>query len=148
MIYYVLLTLHVLSATIWTGGHLILSIRYLPRALKEKNADIVRQFESKYEKLGMHALALLIITGLLQGFYLLPNFGDWFKHNNYIAINLTIKLTLLILTLLLALHARLRIIPKLNNENLKLLAFHIIAVTVIAVLLVIVGVSFRYGGIL
>jgi len=53
---------------------------------------------------------------------------------------------LLLITLLLALHARFGIIPKLSNDNLSKLAYHIITVTVIAVLMVIVGVSFRFGG--
>jgi hypothetical protein len=45
----------------------------------------------------------------------------------------------------LALHARLRLIPGLDNPNLRLLAAHIVIVTGLAVALVIVGVSFRTG---
>lgn len=138
--------LHVLAACIWAGGHLILSFMYLPQALKERNFEIVRQFEDRFEKIGIPALIILIITGLYQSFRLVPYFFDWFKHTYFVPVNITIKLTLLVITLLLALHARFRIIPRLSNDNLGKLAFHIISVTVIAVLMVIVGVSFRFGG--
>jgi putative copper export protein len=144
--YQISLILHVLAAGVWAGGHLILSIIYLPRALKEKNFEIIRQYEVRYEKIGIPALIILIATGLFQSFRLIPNFFDWFKHTYFVPINITLKLFLLIITLLLAHHARFRIIPKLSNENLTGLAVHIISVTVIAVLMVIVGVSFRFGG--
>ena len=55
---------------------------------------------------------------------------------------------LLVLTLALALHARLRIIPRLSPERLPTLALHIVLVTILAVLFVVVGVGFRTGGIL
>ena len=55
------------------------------------------------------------------------------------------KLLLLWLTVVLALHARLRLIPRLDSANLGLLAAHILIVTALAVALVIVGVDFRTG---
>ena len=55
------------------------------------------------------------------------------------------KLLLLGLTVALALHARLRLIPRLDTSNLGLLAAHILIVTALAVALVIVGVDFRTG---
>jgi len=144
--YNISITLHVLAATIWAGGHLILAIGFLPKALKDRNPEIIRFFESRYERIGIPALLVLVITGLYQAFRIIPNFFDWFNHTSFIPINITLKLTLLILTLILGIHARIWIIPKLNESNLKPLAYHIIAITVVAVLLVIVGVSFRFGG--
>ncbi len=55
---------------------------------------------------------------------------------------------LLLLTVMLAIHARLRLIPNLNAQNLPVLAGHVIGVTVLAVLFVLVGVGFRTGGLL
>jgi hypothetical protein len=56
-----------------------------------------------------------------------------------------VKLLLLAITVALALHARLRLIPRMDGSNLAVLAAHIIAVTALAVALVIVGVDFRTG---
>jgi len=36
MYHHILLILHLLAATIWVGGHLFLSIRFLPEAFRKK----------------------------------------------------------------------------------------------------------------
>jgi putative copper export protein len=143
-----ILLLHVLGATIWTGGHLVLAITVLPRALRAKDPSIVEQFEGGYEKLGMPALVLQLLTGLWLAHRLLPDPGAWFAFGSPAAANIFAKLCLLVLTLALALHARLRVIPRLNAERLPTLAVHVVLVTILSVLFVVVGVGFRTGGIL
>jgi hypothetical protein len=49
-------------------------------------------------------------------------------------------------TLGLAVHARLRLIPRLSDVTPPTLAWHIRAVTIAAVLFVVVGASIRVGG--
>ena len=144
--YKLIVLIHVLFATIWVGGHLILSIGFLPRALKQKDPAIIQQFESKYEPIGLPALAILVLTGLWLRIFYDSQLLGWFTFRGSLATHLALKVILVVLTLILAIHARFRIIPKLKPENLKALAFHIIAVTVIGVLLVILGVSIRTGG--
>lgn len=56
-----------------------------------------------------------------------------------------VKLLLLATTVVFALDARLRLIPRLSEQNLMALAWHIVPVTVVSVLFVVVGVSFRTG---
>ncbi len=36
--YATILLLHILGATIWTGGHLVLAVTILPRVLRERSA--------------------------------------------------------------------------------------------------------------
>ncbi len=86
------------------------------------------------------------MTGLWLGFRLVPNFADWFSFETPVSNGLALKLLLLLITVLLALHARLRILPRLTERSLPVLAWHIITVTVVAVLFVLVGVGFRTGG--
>jgi hypothetical protein len=57
-----------------------------------------------------------------------------------------IKFSLLLLTLGLAIHARLFIIPKLTKDTLNSLAYHIVGITILAVLFVILGAGIRLGG--
>ena len=97
-----LILLHVLGATIWVGGHLILSITFLPKTLREKDVMIIKNFEQHFERVGLPAFAL-------------------------------------------AVHVRFFIFPKVENENLSSLVFHIILVTVLAVTFVVVGLSFRFN---
>ncbi len=138
-----ILTLHLLAATIWTGGHLILSIIILPQVLKEKNAQKLRDFEGNYEKIGIPALIIQVVTGFYLVYNIVPDISKWFSFSDYFTTRIGIKLILLIATVLFALSAKFFVIPKLNDNNLKLMAFHIISVTLIAVTFVIIGASFK-----
>jgi hypothetical protein len=57
-----------------------------------------------------------------------------------------VKLLLLAGTAALALHARLQLIPTLNDDNLNGLAWHIRAITALAIAFVVVGALIRLGG--
>lgn len=141
--YRYILLIHVLAATVWAGGHLILVSTILPPALKNKDPELLLNFEKRYERIGIPSLILLVLTGLYMAHTLLPDFSLWFSFETHIAKHVSIKLMLLLTTILFALHARFRLIPNLTAKTLPLLASHIIAVTVVAVIFVIAGLSFR-----
>jgi len=141
----ILLVTHLLAATVWTGGHIVLSVVILPKVLKQQSPSALLEFESVFEKIGMPALVLQIITGAMLAYRLLPDVSLWFDMSNPVAHGIAAKLTLLTLTLLFALHARFRVIPNLNQGNLNVMAWHIIPVTLLSILFVIVGASFRTG---
>lgn len=141
----VLLLLHILAATIWTGGHLILSFIILPKALTAKSPEILLEFESAYEKIGMPALIVQIITGLMLMHRMVSDIRLWFDFSNPLNHIFMLKLTLLAATFSLALNARFRVIPKLNRDSLIIMAWHIRAVTLLSIAFVFVGVSFRAG---
>ena len=84
-------------------------------------------------------------TGLWLANNMIPDVGQWLQFGNPFSRLISIKLILLTLTVLLAIDARLRIIPRLSEDNIVSLAFHIIPVTAVSVLFVFVGVSFRTG---
>lgn len=137
-----LIVLHVLGACVWVGGHLVLALSVLPKALKKKNPEIVREFEVHYERVGIPALLLQVITGLMIAVIYMP-VSEWFTFQDRAHTHIGLKLILLLITFLLAIHARLFIIPKLSQNNLSLLAWHIAAVTIIAVLMLFLGLNFR-----
>lgn len=137
--------IHLLAATIWTGGHIVLSVVVLPQVLREKSPSSLLAFESVFEKIGMPALILQIVTGVMLAYRLIPDVGLWFDMSNPVAHGVVAKLTLLTLTFLFALNARFRVIPNLNKDNLYIMAWHIIPVTIFSILFVIVGASFRTG---
>jgi putative copper export protein len=143
--YGAMLLLHVLGATIWTGGHLVLALAVLPRVLREQSpADLLR-FESAYERVGIPGLIVQVATGVWLALQRAPEPSNWFSADDPAARLVGIKLALLGLTALLALDARLRLIPRLKVDNLGALAWHIVPVTSISVLFVVVGVAFRTG---
>jgi putative copper export protein len=144
--YRLLIILHILGATIWVGGHLVLSLTILPRALRERDPAIIRQFEEGYERIGIPALIIQVLTGLILAFHWAPDVGSWFQPSTFQASLITVKLGLLAMTVALAAHARLKIIPSLDSNNLRKLGAHIIAVTTIGVIMVVLGVAIRTGG--
>lgn len=139
------LLLHILAATIWTGGHIVLSVVVLPRILRERSPARLLEFESVYEKIGMPALIIQVITGLYLAYRMLPDVSQWLDFSNPVAHPILLKLSLLALTLGFAMSARFRVIPHLSEKNLVTMAWHIIPVTIISILFVITGVSFRTG---
>ncbi len=138
--------LHLLAATVWTGGHLVLALTVLPRALRRRNPQVLLDFEQGYEKLGMPALAIQVASGLWMALQLVPDWGQWFSPGTALERAVALKLALLAMTALVAAHARLRVIPTLRARTLPLMAWHVAAVTLLSVGFVLAGISFRYGG--
>lgn len=138
-----LILFHVLGATVWAGGHLILTIGFLPQALRHRDVSIILNFESHYEKIGIPALLIQVVTGISMALIYVP-FSEWGSLATSHHVYLWTKLGLLLATMALGIHARLFIIPKLSPEKLSLLALHIILVTILAIALIITGLSFRF----
>lgn len=139
------LLLHVIAASIWIGGHLMLSLVILPQAFKQNSVSELLAFESKYEKIGMPALLIQVASGVYLAWHLLPDLSLWWPVTTPMAQLIMTKLALLGCTVLLALDARLRVIPNLTPAKLVDLACHIIPVTLIAIGFAATGLSLRLG---
>ncbi|MGE4405602.1 CopD family protein [Pseudomonas sp.] len=139
-----LLFLHLLGACVWVGGHLVLLLGVLPGALRRRDPQPVRGFEQIYERIGIPALLLQIVTGVWMAGLWLPH-AQWFG-DAPIAHLVQAKLALLGFTALLGVHARLALIPRLDARRLPQLGLHIVLITLTAVAFVWVGAGFRFGG--
>ena len=141
-----LVIVHALAATVWTGGHLVLDLGVLPTALRDRNAAAIRSFEETFEPLGLPALAIQVVTGVWMGWIYVPGFRGLLNPGNPIGMLVGVKLLLLAATAALAIHARLRLIPHLTDDNLSGLAWHIRGITALAIAFVVVGALIRLGG--
>jgi putative copper export protein len=146
MKHHLLLIVHLLAATIWVGGHLILSIRFLPQALKEKDASIIRNFKNKFEPVGLPSLLILLLTGILMAYDYNVTYTQWFSFEDSIEKVVSLKLLLLFITVALAINAQLFVFPKLSSEKLVPVAIQIIAVTILGVAMLVFGSLVRVGG--
>jgi len=113
---------HIIAAAIWTGGHLVLAIGFLPKALKDQDPGIIDFFESSYEWIGIPALFFQVITGFYLIHYYASDESQWLNLDMHIGRIFVVKLSCLMLTILLAAHARFRVIPNLDKDNLRYLA--------------------------
>lgn len=144
--HHLLLVIHLFAATIWIGGHVVLCIGFLPKALKHKDPRIITNFEKSYEKIGLPALLLLVISGILISYRYNVKVTDWFSFENAVEKVISTKLILLFCTLGLAIHARLFIIPKLSVKSLPMMGAHIILITAIGITMMVFGTFVRFGG--
>ncbi len=138
------IVLHVLAATIWAGGHLALVFMYLIPAFKSKSLKEVLAFEDKYEKIGIPALLILVITGLYQSYKFIPNLSKWFDFSNHYSAHFSAKIIMILMIFSLALDMKQRVLKK-TNINFYDFVIHVFMVTTLSVLLVIVGLSIRLG---
>ena len=148
--HHLILILHLISATIWVGGHLVLAIGYLPKAFKRKDFSYIGNFEKTYEPIGMPSLAVLVITGILMAYDYNASFSSWFSFATPIERVVSLKLICLLTSICFAISAQTRVLPKLRKGQLNKLsemAVHIICVTLIGVVMVILGSLVRIGGI-
>lgn len=146
-IHHLLLIFHLIAATIWVGGHLLLSLMILPKALKYKAPEMILSFEKQYARIGMPALIVLIITGIAMAYDFGIPVQQWFSFSENVESVVSAKLLLLLFTFIVAIHAQTAVIPKLDQSKMTLMAVHIITITVIGVLLLVLGSTVRYGGI-
>lgn len=138
------LILHLIAATIWVGGHILLVFTVLIPTLKSKDLAPLLAFEQRYEKVGMPALVVLIITGLFQAYSYQPEISEWFQWENHISRHIMLKLIFLFSTFSMALNVKFNLLKR-SPIPLPILAGHIITVTVISILFLITGVSFKYA---
>jgi len=75
----------------------------------------------------------------------LGNLTDAFLFQSPMERYIAWKIILIAVTVILALHARLRIIPKLQSSNLRYLVVHITGITVIALFMAFLGTGIRVG---
>lgn len=146
-LHHLLLIIHLIAATIWIGGHLTLSIVFLPVALRQKEPSIILNFEKKFEPLGLSSLIALVITGIWMACDFGITYQSWFNFSGSFEKVVSIKLLLLLLTFILALYTQVYVIPNLNKYNMNKIAFSIISVTLISLTMLVLGSTIRYGGI-
>lgn len=141
------LILHLFGASVWVGGHLYLLIRLMPNFVRHNDIKGFLAFEKSYEPLGMTALAIQVITGL----YMMNNIAPmslWGTPMGFLTALIHGKLTWLGLTIITALHARFRVVAKLENgthtaHTLKLMYVHVGLICLWSVAFVITGAFFR-----
>lgn len=83
----------------------MLSLGILPEVLKKKDPQILLEFERKYEKVGLPALLIMVITGVWMSLQFGIGISSWFHFDKPVETVISLKLLLLLLTILFALSA-------------------------------------------
>lgn len=142
----IILIIHLLAATVWVGGHLILLLRYVPKAMKSNSLEELSFFRKNFEPIGMPSLFILIITGILIAYDYNVSIDTWLSFDNSIEKIVSIKLILLFVSLSLAFITMKFVLPNINEKSPFLLYGIIFLVTSIAVTMLVLGSLVRIGG--
>lgn len=148
MAYQLLVIFHLLGASVWIGGHVVVVSVVIPAALRERAVARIVEFEHAFGKLGLGTLVIQTVTGLWLATYRIGHLNQLFSAPNPASFLVLAKIGLLLTNLGLAAHASRRILPRLSPETLKTFAIHAWIVTVISVLMLIIGVAIRTGGLM
>jgi putative copper export protein len=146
MKYQLLIIAHMLGASVWIGGHVVLLTVILPTARRTGEVRAIQQFELAFGPIGMLALGVQVLTGL---FLASIRIGD-------APISQAIKdpamhmlggklLVLAIISAIAAYTSRI-LLPSLTNARLNRFAANAWTVTVLSILLLVFGVGIRTGG--
>ena len=144
--YRALFALHLLAAMLWAGGALLLAALLLPAVLRGRAAPHRQTLECGFERLEMPALALQVATGLWMALHLVPDWTHWLTLHGALARAIGLKAVLLVAALGLTLRSR-RQTGRPGVAGAPALAAWPLALRALLALgLVLTGVSFRYGG--
>ena len=141
----IMLIIHLLAATIWVGGHLILLLRYAPKTIKSKSLNEINLFRKNFEPIGIPSLLLLLITGIIMAYDYDVSVNKWFSFESSIEKIVSLKLILFFCTILFAFTAVKFLFPKLQNKHSYIVLIFIFLVTSIAVTMLILGSLIRIG---
>jgi hypothetical protein len=125
----------------------VLALAVLPGAWRRRDVAAIRAFEAGFERVALPAMAVQIATGVWLALRPLPDTAAWLDASSGLTRVIWLKLVLLGLTITLAAHARLRLIPHLTDSTVPALGLRIIAVTVISLGFCVAGVTLRFGGV-
>ena len=139
--YAVLQLIHVIAATIWVGGHIILLISLVPDAVKRRDMSLVAEFEKRYGMvLGLPSLLIAGATGIAMA----HRYHGWFSESWPIGAKIAL-FTALILIILLGRHELHRLRGKEVGEDSRRFAIHVLLVTAVSLMLVVMGWHLRFG---
>ncbi len=146
MSHHALLVLHLLAAAVWVGGYLFLVLGYAPEAVRTRDPRGLVDAHARLQRVGLPALAVLIVSGLWLAWNWLPDSTLWFESSLPIASVILAKLGLLALIMLLLTYLRLRVLPTLMPARIVRLAMVLGLIALAGILAAAIGPSFRYGG--
>lgn len=148
MLYKLMVMFHMLGASVWIGGHVVLVGMVLPKALREKQAQPILDFERGYGRFGLAALIIQLATGLWLARRWVGEWTTIFTEptpQGYLVLS---KITILIITVVLAGYTYHRVLPRLENGGVRRFVLLSGLTTALAILMLVLGVGIRTGGLL
>ncbi len=146
MLYKLIVALHILGACIWVGGHLVLMAVVLPRAFARREPGRIIEFEQGYGRLGLAALLVQLSSGLWLALRWTGGVRELVIEPSPLARLILLKLALLGLTLFVGGAAYHSVLPRVARGEMRPFAAFAGLTTLLAIILLVLGVVIRTGG--
>lgn len=141
----ILVILHILGASIWIGGMLIMALGALPKAKKTSDASLLKNYEGSFHILGMIALTIQFLTGFRLAMIYAGGMKGLFDFSNHAAVLFMWKLVLILVTMGLFVVFKKKTLSKLDSTNVSSASAMIWMLTLLALGLMILGLGFSRG---
>jgi putative copper export protein len=141
----ILVILHILGASIWIGGMLIMALGVLPKAKKTNDASLLKNYEGSFHILGMIALTIQFLTGFRLAMIYAGGMKGLFDFSNHAAVLFMWKLVLILATMGLFVVFKKKTLSKLDPTNVSSASAMIWVLTLLSLGLMILGLGFSRG---
>jgi len=146
MLYKLIVMVHILGASLWIGGRGVLVGVVIPRSMRTGDVERLKDFEKGIGRIGLASLVVQLVTGLWLVDHWLGGIGALLRPTNPIAHMALTKIALLVALVGLAGDAHHRMLPRLEPGRLRAFAVHAWVTATLSVVLVVLGVGIRTGG--
>ncbi|MFA6958070.1 MAG: hypothetical protein WC538_19555 [Thermoanaerobaculia bacterium] len=146
MLYKLLVILHILGAATLVGTNLVLMLSVIPKAKKAGDIGIIKGFLAGVGQMGVHALAVQLITGLWLATPMFKGISAAFQMKDVFMTHVVAKIVIMIAITVLVIVMRRKIAPKLSMETLGGFTATVGIITVLGIFMVALGVGLRTGG--
>ncbi|MEZ4724873.1 MAG: hypothetical protein R2863_09495 [Candidatus Kapaibacterium sp.] len=141
----VLVILHILGASIWIGGMLIMALGVLPKAKKSNDASLLKNYEGSFHILGMIALTIQFLTGFRLAMIYAGGMKGLFDFSNHLAVLFVWKLVLILATMGLFVIFKKKTLSSLESDKISNATSMIWLLTLISIALMVLGLGFSRG---
>ena len=146
MLYKLLVILHILGAAVLVGTNLVVMLSVIPKAKKANDVGVIRGYLGGVGQMGVHALAVQLITGLWLASPQFKGISAAFQMKEVFATHVVAKVVIMIVITVLIIVLRRKIAPNLTMENLGGFTMTVGLVTLLGIAMVALGVGLRTGG--
>lgn len=141
----VLIILHILGASIWIGGMLIMALGALPKAKKANDASLLKNYEGSFHILGMIAITIQFLTGFRLAMIYAGGMKGLFDFSNHAAVLFMWKLVIVLLSAGLFVVFKKKTLSNLDNNNISSASAIVWLIALLAIAQMVLGLGFSRG---
>lgn len=146
MSHHLLHFLHLVAASLWFGGVLVLALAVLPTLWRRDGSPTLPAIVLAIDRVNLAALGTLLATGYLLAWHWLPDAASWFQSDLRQADLIQLKWLLLIAAAALAGWARIYLLPTWTPSRRLALTVYVVGNVAIGLAMAWLGTRFRYDG--